>query len=310
MGSTLRSAPLGLLLATTLLTTPTAHAADTRAERADALYTKGNLHFRAREWKAGIDAMESAYALNSEPRFVLNIAIAYHSWGGHCAEALEAFGRYFTVCGVQLCPNAAAASERKQKIEETCLVSLTIDSAPPGARLTVDDQPRGEAPTTLRLLPGPHALQAGLAGHEPTQQSVTLRAGQQQEVVLKLNPVGGAAGAQASSEGGRLAPWGWGAIGLGAVGLGVGLAYNAFAVTTADDYQAARDGGETPLTELNEIEDQSDSEYTTAVVGYSVGAVALAAGVALLLLDTKSEGGAVTLTPTAGPDGVGLVGAF
>ncbi len=383
-----RCSPLWILLSTALLANPFVHAQNAdRAQKADALYSQGNQHFRAGDWKAGIKAMESAYALNPEPRFVLNIAIAYHSWGGHCAEALKTFERYYTVCGVQACPNKGAADSRQQQVKAKCLVPVDIESAPSGASLSVDDAPSGKAPTTLKLLPGTHMVRAELKGHQAAGLSVTVRAGQKKSVKIRLQEtvVQGTLrftdvpeGATVAVDGrpladtqapidvspgthevevvappaeprtlsvkvsagaervvslkpappkppppppgtvvppppeSNLALWGWATAGLGVAALVAGGAYHALSFDSATRHDEASTDGETPLADLEDLQSDSESEFTIAIVGYTVGGLAVATGVTLLLLDRPAgdQAGSVSWTPVLGPGGVGLAGRF
>ena len=48
---------------------------------------------------------------------------------------------------------------------------ITIITQPPGAAVVVDGQPRGQAPITLKLNPGPHRLRASLSGYYPAPET-------------------------------------------------------------------------------------------------------------------------------------------
>ena len=48
---------------------------------------------------------------------------------------------------------------------------ITIVSQPPGAAVVVDGQPRGQAPLTVKLNPGPHRLRASMSGYYPAPET-------------------------------------------------------------------------------------------------------------------------------------------
>jgi hypothetical protein len=63
--------------------------------------------------------------------------------------------------------------------------SLTINSNPPGAPVTVDSQPRGVTPVTLALKPGAHVVELRGAG-EPRTIPVTISAGAEVSQYIEL----------------------------------------------------------------------------------------------------------------------------
>ena len=68
--------------------------------------------------------------------------------------------------------------------------AIQVETTPPGAKIKLNDQPRGSAPTSLTgLAPGTYEVLAELAGHEPAFQKVTLRQGETNTAVrLTLEP--------------------------------------------------------------------------------------------------------------------------
>lgn len=76
-------------------------------------------------------------------------------------------------------------------VEPDAKLMLTVTSDPVGANVTIDGQPGGRTPITLRdLSPGAHAVTASLPGHKTATRSVELRPGVSQEVAIALDPVG------------------------------------------------------------------------------------------------------------------------
>ena len=66
---------------------------------------------------------------------------------------------------------------------------LVVQSRPEGARVTVDDEDRGQAPVTLRLSPGTHVLQLRVGTAEPRVIPLLIRAGVQTAQYVEMQGV-------------------------------------------------------------------------------------------------------------------------
>ncbi len=87
--------------------------------------------------------------------------------------------------------NAAAAKWFGALVEVEAKPMLTITSDPAGANVTVDGQPAGRTPVTLRdLTAGTHNLELSMAGHVSATKTVELRAGVAHEISLQLEAQG------------------------------------------------------------------------------------------------------------------------
>jgi hypothetical protein len=64
--------------------------------------------------------------------------------------------------------------------------TLEIRSDPPGARIVVDGEPRGQSPLALQLAAGEHAIEATLAGRDPVFRRVRVHADSTVPLVLTL----------------------------------------------------------------------------------------------------------------------------
>ena len=67
--------------------------------------------------------------------------------------------------------------------------TLSIDSMPAGARLSLGARRLGSGPRTLVLAPGPYRVGAVLPGYVPIDQPVELHAGEQRSLVVMLQPM-------------------------------------------------------------------------------------------------------------------------
>ncbi|MCC6215160.1 MAG: hypothetical protein IT376_09840 [Polyangiaceae bacterium] len=107
----------------------------------------------------------------------------------------------------------------------------------------------------------------------------------------------------------------YGALGLGAVGLGLGTVFALQSGSKRDEVVGLCPGGQCPVEKRSEIEaadSDARSAQTLSIVGFVVGGLGLAAGVTLWVLDSGSKGEADTagVHPWIGPGSAGVVGRF
>jgi hypothetical protein len=176
------------------------HAAEPPAakkEQAERLKKEGFERFGAGDYAAGIDAMEKAYGLVPAPGYLLNIAFAYDLWGGHCAEGMASFQRFFDACKDKVCADIPKASERFGRLRDKCNVVLAVKTDPPGASIRLDGTERGVSPVDISCTAGSHDLVATLPGYKDGASQVTLEEGKSKSVDIKLEALSPAAAAPA-----------------------------------------------------------------------------------------------------------------
>jgi hypothetical protein len=66
---------------------------------------------------------------------------------------------------------------------------LVVQSRPEGARVTVDDEDKGQTPITVRLAPGTHVLQLRVGSAEPRVIPLLIRAGVQTAQYVEMQGV-------------------------------------------------------------------------------------------------------------------------
>lgn len=71
---------------------------------------------------------------------------------------------------------------------ERIVARLSVVTTPPGARLSVDGTPRGQAPLAVDLTPGAHRLSLSLSGHQPRTLEVSLAERESRQVDVELAP--------------------------------------------------------------------------------------------------------------------------
>jgi len=220
-------------------------------------------------------------------------------------------------------------------------VTVTMDGVPvPPALLGV---PRP-------VDPGEHRFEAVAEGMEGARSTISVREKRSETVVLTLNPaVAGAApvaaapapqpasaapagapapaqqpagpwqpGAPAqdtaSSGGGGISPLAWVALGVGAVGLGVGTVFGLQSnskVKEANDLCSKSDCSGTNRGKAEDLDDEARSARTIGIVGFVAGGIGVATGVTLILIGSKKQETATrTIEPWVGLGSAGVSGRF
>lgn len=293
----------------------------------DCFQTAAINAMKAADWGAAVTAWERAYAAQPDGAFVFNLASTYDQWGGHCREALAAFDRYFAVCpeGAD-CPQRAIARTRQAHIAEKCHGTLKVETVPPGAEVSIDDEPRGAAPVEVRLLEGTYRVVARHAEGERVEQAARINGGQTTDLELRFEApepapvpapalaptvvVQGPAPPPARQPESRFGAWKWTAFGVGAVGVAAGLAFTVTSMQAVSDESDERDKGEAADRDrVLGLQDDAVRDAVLANVGYGVGVLGLTAGVVMLLLDAP-EGEPTAWQPVLGPGVAGLRARF
>ncbi len=313
-----RAGFIGLMTVTTLILALGGPAgAQSKKARVAAHKNKAFQLFEAGDYAGGIAEMEDAYALIPHPGFLLNIAVAYDRWPGHCQDSLDTFDWFFTECDG--CKLQSRARKTLADVERTCRVEIAIDSTPAGARVAVDGTFRGETPFTTRLLPGDYTLVLDLSGHERAMKTISVARGQPQALTLEL-PLKAAPPPPPPPPPLRVdttppspgpSPFTWVGFGVGAAGLATGAVFTALALKAIDHEKAAR---QTPLPKADIVALQEDARRDAIVahVAYGVGIAGVATGVVLLFVTRgpANDSAPVALVPAVGPGGAGVAGRF
>ena len=287
--------------------------------------------FRNGKYAAGIERMRAAYDLVPHPGFLLNIAVAYHRWRGHCREALETLEAFQKAC--KNCRLKSAGQERKEEFTQACQVAVEVKTQPTGARLWLDGRPQGRSPAVLPLLPGRYTLVARLEDYHPAQEEIRVRRGTQPQVDLELvaierppvatqvtppppspEPTPPVVSVEPEAQVTQLddrdsyadplfsGPWRWVALGVGAAATGVGIGFTVDAVNRVDEEESARISG----ASRDRVLDLRSSAETSAVlahVGYGVGIVGIAVGLILVVLDPDHDGRLSDSSVSVSPSG-------
>jgi len=181
--------------------------------------------------------------------------------------------------------------------------------------------------------PGTHEFYATAVGSESSRNTVTIKEGGQETVILTLRPsqaaaapaAGESAPAQATAGTPDSGPSGrqiiaYSSLGVGAIGVGVGALFFAQANGLSNDadrtFAACNPGcTEAQRKDIRVLDEDAGSARTLSFVGFGVGVVGIATGVTLLLIgDSSSKATSAELKPGVQPwvglGSAGLSGRF
>jgi hypothetical protein len=168
----------------------------------------------------------------------------------------------------------------KPKVTEQA--TLTIESSPKGAIITIDGKLAGTTPLSVALDPGGHLVVAEASGYETYSQEVALAEGQKRDLQVILD-----AEVVATSRPFPVAGLVVGGIGLGAIAGSVALNLSAQAASreVTEFFQT----GGTWDSRLAKLETDGQSAEAWSIVVGVAGGVALTTGVILTLITVTSE---------------------
>jgi len=268
-------------------------AKDVDAAAAIGLAKQAKDKYDQGEWKGALDLFDAAEARAHSPVLVLYAARCRRNLG----ELVEARRLFKRVADEPLGPSAPAPFREAQINAAADLAAidkripvLIIDRrrAPDNWTVTVDGV--AVSAPQLSLDPGRHRIEAGSGRFE---REVALD--EAARVTVIIEPSGASSGADASG-GGDDAPMaseevdfgasiGPGLItaGLGAAGLGVGVALRVLALNKVSGVKDRCDGNQCLAQDAAEV-DSAVAFQTVSTVLFAVGGTAVAAGVVLMIV--------------------------
>jgi len=100
---------------------------------------------------------------------------------------IRSMGRALLVVGLALLASACEPAEQAGLPPPgPNAQAVTIASEPPGAAVSVDGVPLGNAPQEAKLNPGPHTLRAFKSGYFNVEQRITVATGEPTSFTLTL----------------------------------------------------------------------------------------------------------------------------
>lgn len=218
---------LGLAAA---LVAVSAGAADDTTEHARRLFQTGRELYQQARYREAIAEFERAYALKPHGAIQFNIAQCFEKLGD-LSSAIESYKRY--LAEVPKAEDRATVllviGNLEQRQRESTPQRLTVRSAPAGATVAVDGEPRGTTPLDLEVKPGRHALELSLPKYLTATREVSTGWEKPTEVdiILELAP-------PAPTIWNRPRLWTWVALGSAAA-IGATGAYFGYQSMRADE---------------------------------------------------------------------------
>jgi hypothetical protein len=186
-----RTARLALLAAAILAAAPAGAQAPPPPTPYEEHLASGKRLVEEESWSAALVELEAAYAAEPRAAPLLQIAV--------CEQALQRWPRAIAAIERALRDHAATMDEAERKAAEQDLAelraqtgSVEVTVTPEEATLRVDgeDQPVIRGKRVIALGPGPHRLEARLAGWTPAARTVTVGGGETAAITLGLSPEG------------------------------------------------------------------------------------------------------------------------
>lgn len=319
-------------LALTLTSGALAQEDDADKNAARELAEQAAKAMQAEDWGKAQDLYQRAYALVPAPTLSLRHARAL-ARGGRWVEALEAYVRTTrTRLDASSSPAFREAVEQAQselaelrpRVPRAVVLIKGIDPKSKALSVSVDGRPLAAAllGVAAPVNPGKHELVARTSDGREARASLEIREKEEKSVELVLPPAPEGAPsaepeespatgrAQVSSAKSSQKTWAFVALGVGAVGLGVGVTTGLMATSK---HQSAEDACPNGLcAEGGSGADDAESFRslrTISTIGYVVGVVGVGAGVTLWLTSPKRTEQA-KVGAWLGPTGAGVRGRF
>lgn len=293
------------------------------AQEADATLGSNAPPDAQRHFRAGLESWrtsqfeEAAHsfdaALKAWPSSAKLAKLAGRAWdkANGAAAAVKAYQLY-----LELAPfpedqeEIDAAIARLQPLAEQQRTAVSIASRPPGARVFLDarkDQALGQTPLEVKLDPGSYVLLTALKGREADRRTIIVQEGHPVTLDIELTIPGVDPDVGAGLD--WRMPAGFGLLGLGAAGVGLGIYFGSQAKDTQARIEALPPG---ERDDYDRLKSDFDGKHLGAAVGIGGGSALLAGGAGLLVWRMLSPKTAPELAapPTEAGPGTGLRWAF
>lgn len=281
-----------------------------RKARADALFEDGRRYLAAREHALACTAFEQSHEADPAIGTQLNIALCYEDWG-KLAAAYRAYLEAERLANEKQDQRAAGA---RKKVDELApkVPHLQIDLPPdadPGAVFLFDGKQisRKELADDLLVDPGPHEIEARVAGQPPRRTSVELAIGERKRLTIDVPKPQLKVIVTTAPRNKRRFYGGIGLAGGGTLTLGIA---SFVALVARQDYADAVANCPNLMCESREDYDATQSARSRATAMTFVGlagAAMVGAGVYLIVTSRGARREQrVELVPTVSPDGVGF----
>ncbi|HYU15662.1 MAG TPA: PEGA domain-containing protein [Candidatus Acidoferrum sp.] len=159
----------------------------TAKREADRHFKTGVRLFDEGKYSEALAEFEQAYALESHPLVLYNLAAAHRALSQY-AQAVEFYNRFLVEGKGVVRARQLARGERELAEVLRLIAKIDVTTTPEGAVVSVDGREVGPSPLDQPLIlgPGDHVVSAMLAGHEPAERAIRVAAGDTLAVALSL----------------------------------------------------------------------------------------------------------------------------
>lgn len=160
-------------------------------QRANELSAEATELFQKELYNSAVEMFLKAYALDPQLVFVYNIGVCYERLGDsdNCVQYYEKYLDQFSAENDGKSPEDVVDVRNSiAKCRLGAKVEVTIESDPPGASVSIDQQDTmlGQTPLTTRQDPGTYTLFVDMPGHQPIKRQVEIRTGEAVRLLFKL----------------------------------------------------------------------------------------------------------------------------
>lgn len=285
---------------------------------AKARFEKGSNLFKADKYGEALEEFRASYTRVNSPNSHLYIARclvklnklvdAYLEFEKVSAEASTAGEKYAQT-------GETAKTERDELNAKIALVSVTVSSPEPGAKLTIGgtEVPQDRWGSPFPATPGSVEVRLEAPGKPAATQSISANAGESKSATIAFAaPETG--GNQDTGKSGGMSGMRIGsfvAAGVGVAGFALFAIEGSASQKTYDQLKQDCPSGPCPTDRADDI-DKGKTQQMLANIGLAVGAVGIAAGATLFVLSLRSKK-ADTEPKTSlivGPTSLGVRGTF
>jgi hypothetical protein len=157
---------------------------------AKAKFQEGMSQIQGENYPAALAAFDESYKLVPKPGLLYNIGMCQKALFRY-VESVATFRKYLADGGANVKPEMKAAAEQSIADMLKLVGTVSVEGAPDGAEVFVDDKPVGKTPFKEQLMvdPGGHSIRVAHDGYKPLRAEVTVPQGAAISVSAKLQSV-------------------------------------------------------------------------------------------------------------------------